>query len=333
MVFNKKIIIFATNYKNMKSFKKKRLQEMRDSVWLAFHLSNKINEANIMEAQSRVPQIDDYIERFIWAFERITHNGTHDAVTNLSKNIFSNIKGCWFNDVNIYIEYKKDSPLGGDGVFHDGKNKIVDGKLNCLSGSFKLSGNWGQLKPLIGELISHEFLHAYENWRRLLGGKMSITDVASNSKYGINHQIKKTASNFVEETLSNVYYYCHNIERRAYAAQLNQALLQYKNQIYDTNSAMEILQNLPQYKFYVELGEKLQQINATYPQNQWYKADIERYYYELTGTEKKASQIMKFMNRLYQKTWYFFRKKAMRFIRHIHENNNSNPDWVEKIIF
>jgi hypothetical protein len=73
----------------MKSFKQERLQEMRDSVWLAFHLSNKINEANIMEAQSRVPQIDEYIERFIWAFEKMTHDGTHNAVTVLSKNIFS----------------------------------------------------------------------------------------------------------------------------------------------------------------------------------------------------------------------------------------------------
>jgi hypothetical protein len=42
---------------------------------------------------------------------------------------------------------------------------------------------------------------------------------------------------------------------------------------------------------------------------------------------------MKFMNRLYQKTWYYFRKKLMQLVRNIHENNNSNPDWVEKIIF
>ena len=316
----------------MKSFKQERLQEMRDSVWLAFHFSNKINEANIMEGQSRVPQIDEYIERFIWAFEKMTHDGTHNAVTVLSKNIFSNIKGCWFKDVNIYVEYNKDLPLGGNGVFHDGRNKIVDGKLNCLSCSFKFSGKWEQLKFAIGEIISHEFLHAYEEYQRLLGSKMNIMDVGKNSYYGINQQLKATASNFVEDTLSNVYYYCHNIERLAYAAQLNQALLQYKNQIHDTDSAMKILQKIPQYKFYVQLGQKLQEITATYQQNQRYKADIERYYYELTGTEKNASQIMKFMNRLYNKTWYFLRKKTMRFIRHIHENNNSNSDWVEKFI-
>ena len=92
---------------NMKSFKKERLQEMRDSIWLAFHLSNKINEANIMESQSRVPQIDEYIEHFTWVVGQMTHNGTHDGVMNLTKNIFSDIKSCWFNNVNIYIEYKK----------------------------------------------------------------------------------------------------------------------------------------------------------------------------------------------------------------------------------
>lgn len=317
----------------MKSFKKERLQEMRDSIWLAFHLSNKINEANIMESQSRVPQIDEYIERFTWAVGQMTHNGTHDGVMNLTKNIFSDIKSCWFNNVNIYIEYKKDSPLKGEGVFHGRKNKIIDGKLDCLSGAFKLGGKWEQLKSAISEIVAHEFLHAYEDYHRLLGGKMSMTDVATNSHYGTNQVLKSTASNFVEDTLSKVYYYCHNIERRAYAAQLNQALLQYKDKIHDTDSALEILQTLPQYQFYVQLGVKLQSINAKYPQNKWYKADIERYYYELTGTEMRASKVMKFMNRLYQKTWYYFRKKLMQFVRNIHENNNSNPDWVEKLIF
>ena len=317
----------------MDNFKKEMLKEMRDSVWLAFHFSNKINEAHIMESQSRVPEIDEYIKRFIWAFEQMTHNATHDAVAVLTKNIFSDIKGCWFDAVNIYIEYKREGETRGDGVFNPERSKIVDGKINCLSGSFKFSGDWESLKIRMPEIISHEFLHAYEDYQRRINGKTTMGDVSKNSYYSVNQQLRNTATNFTEETLSNVYYYCHNIERRAYAAQLNQELLRFKNEIHDVDSAMQVLQKTSVYQGYVQLGQNLQQINATYQQNQWFKADIERFYYELTGKEMRASQVMKFMNRLYRKTWYFLRKKAMRFIRHIHENNNANPDWIEKIIF
>lgn len=319
--------------KQMKQFYNDRLSEMKNSVWLGFHYSRKLNEATILEEHSRVPNIDTYIERFIWAFEKVTEGGTKDVLVNMTKNIFSDIKGCWFKDVNIKIQYKKEDRLKGDGVFQANTAKLENGILNCLNGTFAFGGDWGQLKPYIPEIISHEFLHAYECWQRMLGDKKSMLDTAKDSGYMVNQTLRATATNYVEEVLSNVFYYCHNMERRAYAAQLNQQLYRSKNEITDTESAMRILEQTPIYQHYVQLGQKLQEINNKYPNSQWYRADIERYYYELTGKELRASQVMKYMNRLYEKTWYFLRKKAMKYIRHIHESNENNGGgFVENLL-
>lgn len=316
----------------MELFKKERRDEMRDSIWLAFHNSRNLNEATIMEAYSRVPEIDTYIERFIWALENVTENGTKDVLVNLTRNIFSDINGCWFNNVQIRIQYKRNSNLKGDGVFYSKDIKMEEGKVDCLSGAFSFGGDWNRLKPYIPEIVTHEFLHAYESYQRMLHGKKSLFDTGNDSHYMRNQTLRQTPTNFVEQVLSSVFYYCHNIERRAYAAQLNQQLLAQKAQITDTDSALRALENTSIYQHYLQLGQQLQQLNNTYANNKWYRADIERYYYDLTDKEARAPQIMKYMNRIYEKTWYFLRKKAMRYIRHIHESSESNGEIVERFI-
>lgn len=303
----------------MKQFYNDRLNEMKDTVWLAFHNSRKLNEATILEEHSRVPNIDEYIERFIWAIEKMSEGGTKDVIFILNRNIFSDIQGCWFKDVYIKIEYKQNDELRGDGEFYSEKVKMENGLMNCLICVFVFGGDWLELKTHIPEIVSHEFLHAYECWQRMRSGKKNMLDVSKDSGYMVNKTLRTTATNYVEEVLSNVFYYCHNTERRAYCAQLIQQLKRMKNNITDPESAIKVLESTPIYQNYVQLGQNLQNIIAQYPNNRWYKADIERYYYDLTGKEMRAPQVMKYMKRLYQKTWYFLRKKAMKYIRHIHE--------------
>ena len=311
------------------SFIEERNREMQDSLWLGFHYSNKLNEARIMESYSRVPDIDSYISKFLEIMDIMTYYGEHDNTFTITKNVFSDIKSCWFENIELTIEYVREANVKGKGFISVKNATLSNGKLSTLKGSFVFHGDWKIIKRYVPGLVSHEFLHNYECWKRLLGGGKHMFDIAADSGYLINNQIALDSDNDTEKILSEIFYFCHNVERRAYTAQINQELKMYREDIHDKESAFEILKSISLYNRYVKLGAKLQLLNNAYKTDDDIKKDIVGYYYKVTGKTESPKNIMNYMCRIYQKTWYYVRKKTTQFINKLYENNSVPPEWIE----
>lgn len=79
--------------------------EMLSSLWIAFHNSYKMNEDMILENRGVVKNIDEYAQRFFEFLRNETNEGNKSVDCRLTTNIFADIEGCFFNDVNIRIQY------------------------------------------------------------------------------------------------------------------------------------------------------------------------------------------------------------------------------------
>lgn len=312
-------------------FLEDRLNEMRNSLWLSFHYSNKLNESMIMESFGMVPDIDLYVDTFRECLLQQTNNGVTSTTFVITKNIFSNIPGCWFKDVEIKVQYTNNQtkPKVIKGNF-ESEVTLVQGKINVLKGAFIFNGDINYIVNRMPMIIGHEILHAYESWKRLLNKSKSIFDAAKDGHVLQNNQIKELSKNDIEKALAEIFYYCNNIERRAYLAQLNQELLSYKENIKDVDSAIQIIQKIPVYKNLIIVGENLQVIRDEIKVNSTCRTVVINYFKRLTGENRNAEYILRYLEKLWSKTWKHFRLRTTRLIRSLFDSNNVAPSWIEE---
>ena len=232
-------------------------------------------------------------------------------------------------EIKVQYTNNQTKPKSLKGSFESNVN-LIQGKINILKGVFVFNGDIEFIIKKLPLIIGHEFLHAYESWKCLLNGGKTLFDVAHQGHILKNNQILKMSKNDIEQALADVFYYCNNVERRAYLAQLNQELLLYKNDIKDVESTIQVIQKTPLYNNLITLGKNLYTIREGINQYPTYKTIIVNYFKELTGENKSAEYVLKYLEKLWNKTWQHFRLRTTRLVKMLFDSNNVAPQWIEE---
>lgn len=94
-----------------------------------------------------------------------------------------------------------------------------------------------------------------------------------------------------------------------------------KNDVQDSDTAFQVLQQLPLYKQYMAFGNTL---SIIYKNKEYYKDDIEEWYETVyNGKHLSYNKIIKRLINLYNKTWRKIRKTTASYLRYVYENNDN----------
>lgn len=308
----------------MNLFEHNRNQEMKNSLYLEFHYSIKPSlDSILIESKGNMNNIDDYIIPIMTKFRRVTNNGNMNAEINITTTDFKSVKNKIADDFNIVIEYDKDKPFNLKGVYNDKLSKLEDNVLDNITIKIKACGDYYKVIRNLPSMIAHEFLHAYEKLMRLRkNGKEMQTEPYTNNN--ITRTTAQITGNQVMEHISMIYYFCTSFERNAYIAQLNNQIKQFKDDVQDSDTAFQILQNLPLYKQYITFGNTLNFISKNKDR---FKDDIEEWYENVyEGKHLSYGKIIRRLINLYNKTWRKIRKTTASYIRQLYETNLSYID-------
>lgn len=307
-------------------FEQLRYDEMRRSLCIEFKYAKKPSIHKILtEAKGMVEGSDEIIEVIMNKVQQQTQNGNIETQVQVTTQDFNNLQTQpFFEDILIYIDYKKQPQDGVKGVYIDKYNELNDDKtkLKTVVISCIIHGDYRQLIYQLQPILSHELLHAYENFQRIRKTGKNIQTAGEEMNYANNvrvMQIAKSTNNVVIEQLSYIMYYCNSFERNAYTTQLKQQLKNFRNNISNADDAMQTLQYTQVYQGYVTIGQNLNNIIANKDK---YKEDVEEWYNLVYGKNLSCGKILRRLRNLYNKTWNRIRKSTASYIRTLYENNN-----------
>ena len=302
-------------------FEQNRDNEMKNSIFMEFRYSTKQSmDSILLESKGNMNDIDEYVIPIMTKFRRITNNGNMNAEVNITANDFKSVKNKIAEKFNIIIEYDKDKPLNIKGVYDTKQSKLQGNVLDNVTIKIKACGEYNKVIRNLPSLIAHELLHAYEKLMRCRkNGKEMQSEPYTNNN--IMRATARITGNQVIEHISMIYYYCTSFERNAYIAQLNNQIRDMKNDIQDSDTAFQVLQQLPLYKQYMAFGNTL---SIIYKNKEYYKDDIEEWYETVyDGKHLSYNKIIKRLINLYNKTWRKIRKTTASYLRYVYENNDN----------
>ena len=292
----------------MTDFSKERLNEMRDSIWLSFHYSNKLNEAVILEAFGRVPNIDSYVDVLREKLLRESDNGNKSCVFVITDNIFSNIEGCWFDETGIEIQFKKKH-----------LPKRYQGRITLSNGSKSISGTKNNVIESLCQLFALELVHNHETRQRQLDDRKNLFDITSSDV------VLEMAESDITDTLNKLF---HHINLNGDIIPFYNEIRENKELITNVDSALNIVQETALYKKYIALGDALRNICnsvTTLEQQNFVKNCLEK----LSGENISVGNIVRYISQKYESHWLYLRQTTMHIVRKFYETNNVPPEWIE----
>lgn len=295
-------------------------EEMRNSIRLEFLLSEKENMDHLYESRGSMSDIEKYVDVFEKKLRHKTLYGFKSSSFIIKGNPFSKIKDCFFNEVYWEIQYNKKNKNTIKGGYNPKFSVIGDnGKLNTLKGKFILGGNWENIEKNLPSIVAHELLHAYENWNRLKNGAEGLHDLSTRLGYYKANQMNATAkveNDWTVEDITNIIYKCIGFEVNAFVAQLNQSIKNNRMHPMDSETGMGILNEIPDYKNFIIMGENLKELDK---QKEYLQPDIEWCWEKIKGEKRNYKQIMNYLLKMYDKAWKKVRFKVSRFMRSLYE--------------
>ena len=303
-------------------FEQEKYDELRRSICIEFRFSKKPSIHKILtEAKGMVDGNDVYINTIMDWIDTKTCSGDIQGKIKivLGSEQFKGVDP-FFNKMIIDVDYQNSQNKYITAMYNTTVHKIVEGKIDTVEIKIIARGDYGNLKYEMPRYLTHEILHAYENWNRTIKTGKTINDAAKEVGYFGNNKTRKVASeiqNHVMMVLGQLYYACTSFERNAYIAQLKQTLKDYKKTIHNADDAMSTIQYTHIYQGFVVLGNQLNVINANKGQ---YKEDIEDWYEStFAKTDLSYKKILKRLTNLYNKTWLKMRKAIASYVRYLYE--------------
>ena len=307
---------------NKNKFEQEKYNELRRSICIEFRFSKKPSIHKILtEAKGMVDGNDVYINTIMDWIDTKTCSGDiqGNIGIELGKEYFKGIEP-FFNKIILYIDYQNSQKQDITAMYNSTVHKIVEGKIDTVEIKIVLRGNYRNLRYELPRYLTHEILHAYENWKRTLKTGKTINDAARELGYFGNTKTRHIANqtqNHVMSVLGHLYYACTSFEKNAYTAQLKQTLKDYKRTINNADDAMTVIQYTHIYQGFIMLGNQLNDIIANKEQC---KEDIEDWYEStFAKTDLSYNKILKRLRNLYNKTWLKMRKAIASYVRYLYE--------------
>ena len=195
-------------------------------------------------------------------------------------------------------------------MFYETENKLKDGKLSLLSGSFNIFADRYETEEHTSSIFAHELTHAYEEFKRMESGSESMFDYARRIGYAKNTD-RNYSSDTIRQAISNLVYYTTEFEIRAYVASIYGALKKNIDKIKNSTDAFEIIKNSTIYRNYIINGANLAKLWEIFDSSN--AKIIEQAWYNATGEKKRANNVLLEIEKRYNKQW----KKLKRTIAKI----------------
>lgn len=106
--------------------------------------------------------------------------------------------------------------------------------------------------------IMHEFLHAYEDYMRLMNGQTPLSVVANSQTYEtLADGLKNTNSNIVHH-VAQMFYYCVKNEQNAFVSQMHNEIKELsKAENFPNNTTEGVLKQLSMYKDFIQFEDDI----------------------------------------------------------------------------
>ena len=173
-----------------------------------------------------------------------------NTVIEINDNIFSNIPGCFFKDVNIIIWLSSgtSNAITMPTKLNNGKIEVFNTMFNL--DSFKLSDVIKELRPL----FYHEFMHLYEDYMRLTNDTKSIHDIATDTGYGYIANLYQCSIEKLRKSLYYLIYFLYDFEVNAIVGNIASEIKDLDYIPRNHKDANKILKELKTYKLFNDVG-------------------------------------------------------------------------------
>lgn len=311
-------------------FEQRKYNEMRRSLCIEFKYSKKPSIHKILtEAKGMVEGDDEILSVVMKKIQQETNNGQIEKTVLVTINdILPYLKTQpFFKDIVIRIHYKKQNPNGemAQAEYHPNGVEITpDKKMNIVSISAYMYGDYQRNIWTLSSEISHELLHAYEDYQRRVKTGKSIGDMTTKLNYDRNRYMINMATqqnNWVWQQLSYAYYYLNSAEINAHTNGLKQTLKAWKQRNGNdmtADDAMQCIEGNDIYQGYIQIGNS---INYIISHLEEYKTLVEQWYQLVRQENLSAGKIMRRFKNLYDKTWKRLRKSLASFARYVFEDD------------
>lgn len=303
-------------------FEDKMKNEMINSIRTSLRFSLKPYLEFMTESKGMINNIDEYINVIITKFKELSQNGTQTGVFKIMPQDFANISKRFAKNILVGISYDNTLDTQNiEGIYKDEYSKLNGTMLDNIVIGINAYGDYKTILKNLPEIISHEFLHAYENYNRLIKGSDNITVAAKQIGYQNNVKAirdNQMSQNTVVQNIATLYYMCSTFERNAYLAQMKQQVKGNMSQIKDSESAYAAFENSRTYQYFLALGRNLFYVLNNKEQ---YKQEIEEWHESVFNTHLSGGKVLKRLYNLYNKTWTKIRKSMASYIKYLYEIN------------
>lgn len=173
----------------------------------------------------------------------------------IENNIFKNIKTCFFENVNIVINYTNCGLNTGDGRYlhGEGLNEIVNGRLKDLFIDINLQCDKEHFDENLCKIFEHELTHAYENYKRLMNNALSLKNANKVSGYENNKDWYETESENTispSQALKRCTFYLNKSEMNACITMIRQEMIKNIEIYSEINNVSTLLKKCNVYQEY-----------------------------------------------------------------------------------
>ena len=290
---------------------------MRDII-LEFCLGSKYNiekqqliesKGRLLEERCLLPNFHEYMQIF-WKY---LIGGLNQKIYyfTIYKNIFENIKDCFFSKLILHIEYFPNEDVYEASYSPENAYFNKDtGKLKELCIIIKIGCTEEEIKSNFMRAFAHELTHAYEDFLRQKANRKSFKEI---SKTTSHQHIKLNSDNEVEKFINSICYNLQKTEENAYITGLFGELIGMNEFMTDSISAYECLRKTEKYQTILSLKKEIEDLQKYGCKDQEHAEQILKFYNKITDKKyTSVIRIIKVLNYKFSKLWTDFRKKASK---------------------
>ena len=263
---------------------------------------NGIYRKNLFESQGVVPNNDIYVERIVNYCKEFTGGKVGEYEIVLPNDLFGDISDRFFDESSIKIKlmlldgftknYESDG--GYNGGFSS-YSKMLD-RIRTLKMDFEISCSKDYIRGALSPIISHEFIHAYQDYNMLRSNKRGLLSKYVGDNYFNNLYNGNNVEDELKKDLSTIIYYIYQPEVNAYAGAIRSYVEEY-GENGDYNELFNNVQKCHIFTIYEDLEEKAKRISDI--SDIEVQKDLLGYWNENVGKYKKGSfkDMLSFINR------------------------------------
>lgn len=258
----------------------------------------------LLEKYGVIPNIGTYTHTALNYFKPQIKGIKDKKIIHLTENIFSNIDNCFFENVNIMLEYTYSDKLNGANA----DTRFLS--VNSLNMRIYITSDYENFDQQFLSIFAHELMHVYENYQRIKNNDKhnGLINALKDDGYFKNREWHERSGNINDDKVKYVRYFLTKPEMNAYINNIKQEIDYFyeNNFCSSTKEVISVIENTTTFKN-IEMAFKivLTLINETDTNNQ--NNIVEMW-------NKYTNKPIKNFNQLRKVLYYTYIKRYRRFI-------------------